>query len=256
VRFSNVLNECVPFETPRQKKNLFMTQAALHLKNTKCILWNKYQCSKSQSDYRLYCQSKNKLHNLIRSLRRNYETNLASNRTSNVKQFWKYVNSRFKTHPSINSLRCDDNSLADSDQDKCDLFNKFFSSVFTKEDLTSCPQFQSDNSFSTLANITITPTIVYDKLTQLNHTKSPGPEGWPLFCLRESAQELCIPLSILFNKFLECAILPSSWKEALITPVLKKEDGSQVVDCRPISLIKLWNLLLKITSRNTYWVII
>jgi len=61
------------------------------------------------------------------------------------------------------------------------LFNKFFSSVFTKEDLTSCPQFQSDCCFSALA-----------KITQLNSIKAPGPEGWPLFCVRESAQELFV----------------------------------------------------------------
>ena len=63
---------------------------------------------------------------------------------------------------------------------------------------------------------------------KLNPTKAPGPEGWPLFCLKESAQELCIPLSILFNKSLECSILPSCWKEALITPVLKKGDRSHI----------------------------
>ena len=45
------------------------------------------------------------------------------------------MNLRLKTRPSINSLRRDDNSAADSDQ----VFNKFFTSVFTKEDCTSIP---------------------------------------------------------------------------------------------------------------------
>ena len=138
--FTSIIDECVPFITPHQKKNLFMTREALHLKNRKCKLWNKYQCSKSTADYQLYCQSRNKLRNLTRSLRRNYEAKLASNRNKNSKQFWKYVNSRLKTRPSINSLKHDDNSTVDTDQDKCQLFNEFFSSVFTVEDCTSIPQ--------------------------------------------------------------------------------------------------------------------
>ena len=39
---------------------------------------------------------------MTRSLRRDYEYKLASNRNVNVKQFWKYVNSRLKTRLSIN----------------------------------------------------------------------------------------------------------------------------------------------------------
>jgi len=93
------------------------------------------------------------------------------------------------------------------------MFNDFFTSVFTEEDCTSIPQYQLNSCNSILTEITITPAIVLDKLKQLNPTKSPGPEGWPLFCLKESASELCIPLSILFNKSLECSTLPDYGKK-------------------------------------------
>jgi len=75
-------------------------------------------------------------------------------------------------------------SLQDSDQDKCHIFNDFFTSIFTEEDCTSIPQYQLNSCNSMLTEITITPAIVLDKLKQLNPTKSPGPEGWPLFCLK------------------------------------------------------------------------
>ena len=32
LRLISIINDCVPFETPRLRKNLFMTWAALHLK--------------------------------------------------------------------------------------------------------------------------------------------------------------------------------------------------------------------------------
>ena len=120
------------------------------------------------------------------------------NRNFNSKQFWKYANSSLKTRPSINSLKRDDNSTVDSDQDKCQLFNEFFSSVFTVEDCTSIPQL-SDVCQSPLTTITITPSVMFDKLSQLNPTKVPGPEGWPLFCLKKCAEELSIPLSNLWR---------------------------------------------------------
>jgi len=123
-----------PWRPLDKGKIYFMTRATLHLKNRKCKLWNKYQQSRSSSDYHVYCHCRNNLLSLTRSLHRNYETNLASSRTTNVRQFWKYVNSRLKTRPSINSLRREDNSLVDSDQDKCHMFNGFFTGVFTEED--------------------------------------------------------------------------------------------------------------------------
>ena len=82
----------------------------------------------------------------------------------------------------------------------------------------------------------ITPSVVFDKLSQLNFTKAPGLEGWPLFCLKECTEELSIPLSILFNKSLETSVLPDHWKEALVTPVFKKGDHTRVSTYRLISL--------------------
>ena len=116
-----------------------MTHNALRLKNRKCKLWNKYRLTNSPSDFQLYCHSRNELHSLTRSLRKMYESNLASDRKMNAKCFWKYVNSCLKVRPVINAIRCEDNSIADSNQEKCELFNKFFTSVFTKENCTTIP---------------------------------------------------------------------------------------------------------------------
>jgi len=61
---------------------------------------------------------------------------------------------------------------------------------------------------------------------------------WPLFCLKEYAQELSIPLcrGILFNESLESSVLSDCWGKALVTPVFKKGDRSRVINFCPISL--------------------
>ena len=60
------------------------------------------------------------------------------------------------------------------------------------------PPFYLNREVPSLDSVAISPSIVYDKLRYLKPDKSPGPEGWPVLALKETAQELCLPLSILF----------------------------------------------------------
>ena len=62
--------------------------------------------------------------------------------------------------------------------------------------------------------------IVHKKLLDINPNKSPGPEGWPLLALKETAEQICTPLSILFKKSLQSGILPQDWKSAQVIPIV------------------------------------
>ena len=59
-------------------------------------LWNKYIRSKSDTDFQHYCQVRNELRNLTRTLCINYENKLVTNAKINSRQFWKYLNSQLK----------------------------------------------------------------------------------------------------------------------------------------------------------------
>ena len=127
--FDDIVLECIPLEIPRLKKNTFMSHKALLLKNKKCKLWNRYTATRSLSTYHSYCQVRNTLRGLTRNLRYSYEKKLASNFNSNTKHFWKYVNTRLKSRPVIDSLKKSDDTVVYSDEDKSQLFNQFFTSV-------------------------------------------------------------------------------------------------------------------------------
>ena len=138
-KFTHNVNGCIPICINRTKKNIYATSRVLSLRNRKHKLWIKYTRSKSNTDFQHYCQVRNDLCNLTRTLRINYEKKLVSSAKTNPRQFWKYVNSQLKIHPKIDSLKCPDNTVAHSDIEKSEQLNKYFSSVFTREDSSDIP---------------------------------------------------------------------------------------------------------------------
>ena len=221
-KFTDVVNRCIPLCINRKKKNIYVTCRVFSLRNRKHKLWNKYIRSKSDTDFQHYCKVRNELHNLTRTLRINYENKLVSNVKINPRQFWKYVNSQLKVHPKIDSLQCPDNTVSHLDSEKSEQLNKYFSSVFTREDSLDIPPFSLDADIGPLTDIEFTPCAVYTKLINLNPSKASDPEEWPILSLKECAQQLSIPLSILFSKSFNSSSLLTTWKEAFVTPIYKK----------------------------------
>ena len=112
-----------------------------------------------------------------------------------------------------------------------------------------CPQFHPFTlgvSVPPLQTVTITPHIVCKKLVHINTSKSPGPDGWPLLALRETAEQICMPLSLLFTKSLESGILPQDWKSVQVTPIFKKGDCHLPNNYHPTSpIIRLMESIIK-----------
>ena len=141
-----------------------------------------------------------------------------------------------KTRSGIDSIRRPNGSTATSDQEKVELLNSYFASVFTDENLASFPLLESEVLVPKLEDIIITASIIFDELNKLKTDKSPGPEGWPLCIFKECSEHLSIPLSILFNKSFQSGVLPSEWKIAFVTPIHKKGSQHLASNYRPVSL--------------------
>jgi len=127
---------------------------------------------------------------------------LADNVNVNPKSFWKYVNSHLGSKFSIGDLFLPGDIVAQSDKEKADAFNEFFASVFTSEDTSSLPDFHVDSTLPILSSVSIAPDNVYVKLRNLDPNKSAGPDNWPTKVLKDMAEKLCLPLTILFTKLL------------------------------------------------------
>ena len=85
--------------------------------------------------------------------------------------------------------------------------------------------------------LVVTEEVVYTRLSRLNPVKAGGPDGIPNWVLREYAEFLAYPISVILSAFFKEQRLPSIWKLADVTPLPKQKPVKEIKkDLRPISL--------------------
>ena len=95
-----------------------------------------------------------------------------------------------------NDLLKEDGSLTKNDNEKAEVLNSFFKSVFTVEDTSQLPEPQGMKVDQVLSTVEITSLIVKNKLLKLNKSKSTGPDLIHPWVLSETAGSICIPLAM------------------------------------------------------------
>ena len=70
----------------------------------------------------------------------------------------------------------------------------------------------------------------------MKYNKSPGVDGITPKILKETVEQISVPLAHVFNMSLQEGIVPLEWKEANIIPLLKKSSRNKTVNYRPVSL--------------------
>ena len=120
-------------------KPIWMKPATLNLIKRKKHAHIKFLNTKARKDNDAYRSIRNQVTAATRKDRLEFERNISKEIKNNNKLFWRYVNSQRISKTTIPDLQRKDGSLTSDDQEKAELLNSQFTSVFTNEDTTNIP---------------------------------------------------------------------------------------------------------------------
>ena len=94
--------------------------------------------------------------------------------------------------------------------------------------------------------------MIVTKIKRLKDNKSPGIDGITPKLLKEIAEEISVPLAIMFNLSLREGTVPHEWKHANVVrvPIFKKGNRCKAENYRPVSLTSVVCKLLESLLRD------
>ncbi|RMB93702.1 hypothetical protein DUI87_29932 [Hirundo rustica rustica] len=157
----------------------------------------------------------------------------------NKKCFYKYINGKRKDETNLCSLLDEGGNLVTADEEKAEVLNAFFAAVFSGK--TTC--LQDNYSLGLVDGVREQngPSIIQEEAVRellrcLDIHKSMGPDGIHPRVMKELADDLMKPLSIIYHQSWLTGKVPDDWKLANVTPIHKKGGREDPSNYRPVSL--------------------
>ena len=194
-----------------------------------------------------YRVARNDLKRHIRGSRRQTGINFACNGGNDPKKFFKFNNFK-KKDKKIGSIKSN-NEVISSDGELINIFNSYFASVFTDENLKD--NYVSNEEIDRqdikgLTNVQFNEDTIKNLLNKIDPSKAAGPDDIYGRVLKEGSDSIAKALFIIFTRSLKFCELPKDWKIAHVVPIFKKCRKEDLGNYRPVSLT---SLVVKILER-------
>ena len=103
------------------------------------MMWKTYRHNGSEDDCANYKEALNQATAEIRNSKRSYEQTIAFNIKHDSKSCYAYVRSKQKVQDKVGPLEGNDGNIITDGFLMAENLNKYFSSVFTREDISTLP---------------------------------------------------------------------------------------------------------------------
>ena len=109
-----------------------------------------------------------------------------------------------------------------------------FSSIYVANPPANPSEHQS--TLAQMEEFSINYDKLLEKLSELDSSSSPGPDGIHPMVLKACAQVLTLPLCLIFRKSLNESVLPDDWKVSRVVPIFKGGSKAIALNYRPVSM--------------------
>ena len=239
----NSLGQIDSVEVPYMNKTL---KQAVYKKR---MLFNKYQNHNSSSNWEKFRQQRN----LVTKLKRKSINQYFIERCvggCKAKDFWPTVKpflSNKSNYVLKDTILLENDKLINDQQEVCDIFNNFFVNVAKNIGDNSVPinsehpsllKIQENLTVQSVLNFKpVDEDFVSKQIGRLNVKKATGHDGISAKVLKLARPVIVKPLTDLINLTIERSEFPDSTKNAMVTPLHKKNSNLDKENYRPVSIL-------------------
>ena len=240
------LQECIRQHVPVRSaagSHRWLVRPPRHMVHQRSVLWVDYKTARSthgrnsgeaEGALSQYLRLNQTYRNFARSQQSEYEQKLANRLATAPKLFHSYLRERKVGCPAVGPLRASDGSLVHENSQMSNEFVSAFSAVFVSTDPAEPhPHEVFDGR---MMDIDVTYDAVLSVISSLSETSSPGPDGIHPALLKNCAEAVALPLTLVIRKSLVSGSLPSSWKESRVVPIFKAGPKYMPLNYRPVSM--------------------
>lgn len=182
--FYSKLNSIISKHTPTIKYKspdypFWFTPGLIRCLKEKNKYHRRYKMFNNPRDYDTYTLLRARAKKLLDSCYKSFISSTESALQDDIKVFWKFAESK-KGSKSIPQTMKLGNEVSSDGREICELFSKYFGSVFENAPATPLDQLSvGEKSSSCLSDIVIVVDEVSRKINLLDTNKGPGPDGIP-----------------------------------------------------------------------------